>query len=102
MRSLTLLLLSALLGGGVTPPRASGDVPRITNEGAEIVLPDPMRQALQMAFPGFQHWPLPTYEPVLMRLYKITPHQTPFAVIGDFNGDGIQDIVLAGYTAENR
>ena len=73
-----------------------------------LVLPPAMKAALVSFDPTFRPWTLRDYLPEVWRrpcrptpgcelyLYRLTPRQAPFAVIGDFNGDHVLDVVVDG------
>ena len=84
---------------------ASGEVlgeagPTIRQEGTrfELILPSSMRTALQAELPGFVAWRLENYTSDVRQGYAVTMRQAPWAVVGDFNGDGYSDAVVAGHT----
>ena len=56
-----------------------------------------MQRALDTIVPGFQLWDSTAYAPEVLHYYRPTRRQQPWAVIGDFNGDGIRDIMLDGH-----
>lgn len=103
----TLLLLLTLALGVQT---ARADSPRIEKRAGEpiLVLTAPMNAALRAFDPEFRVRRLSDYPPYLWRpacteapdcarsLYQIKPREALFAVIGDFNGDGVLDAVLDG------
>src|SRR4030095_573924 len=60
------------------------------------------REAIRTYDPGFQVRKQANYLPSLVKMYSFSDHQAPFAVIGDFNGDGSKDVVLQGYDKSNE
>jgi hypothetical protein len=60
-------------------------------------LPAPFERALLDAVPGFQSWTLADYWKDIRTGYGFTMRQAPWAVIGDFNGDGWCDLVVDGH-----
>jgi hypothetical protein len=73
---------------------------RLDASGPELQLPASFRDALARAAPGFVTWQLPDYTPDIRTGYTVTVRQTPWAVVGDFDADGNQDLVVEGHTAE--
>jgi hypothetical protein len=83
---------------------------QITTRSSEplLVLPETMAVVLQRFDPEFHPRRLKDYPPFLWRrpcspvpdctrfLYRPDARQAPFAVIGDFNGDRILDVVIDG------
>jgi hypothetical protein len=77
-----------------------------------LVLTAAMKAALQSFDPEFKVRTLQQYPEFLWRrpcrpmpscaeqLYRITGRQAPFAVVGDFNGDRILDVVVDGDNAK--
>lgn len=104
-RSLLLARGQLWLGGSggvrqIAPPHL---IPTIARAGGThvILLPDIMRVALRRYDPAFTPCPDDHFPPSLLRGYQFTNHQAPFAVIGDFNGDGRQDVALQGHAGKN-
>ncbi|MGV8118622.1 MAG: hypothetical protein AB2L14_02550 [Candidatus Xenobiia bacterium LiM19] len=62
-----------------------------------IYLTDDMTCVLNDYDIEFTHWRPGDYIAQTARAYRYTPYQAPFAVIGDFNGDGIPDAVIDGH-----
>ena len=87
-------LIAVLLGSNVW----AGPCPRITHTktGYRLLIPSSFEKALQVADPGFTPWKLPDYSPDIQKEYCMTSRQAPWAVIGDFNGDGWCDLVIDG------
>ena len=96
MRSLVLLLLFSLCMSQVY---ARNHAPYIATKGGEhaLVLPSAMRQALHGYDSHFTVWQQHDYLPEILKTFRFTSRQAPFAVIGDFNGDGRTDVVLQGH-----
>lgn len=59
-------------------------------------LPTAMEDALDRYNRDFEPWTLSDYRGVVD--YEPSPRQVPWAVIGDFNGDGRPDLAVAGRT----
>ncbi len=83
---------------GGTPLSARGPVIRQLDSLAfRVILPAPMAQLLADSVPGFEPWPLAHYDRDLRAWYVVSHRSAPSAVIGDFNGDGVQDLVMEGH-----
>ena len=61
-----------------------------------VDLPPAMEDALDRYNRDFDAWTVEDYRGVTD--YQPSPRQVPWAVIGDFNGDGREDVALAGRT----
>ncbi len=82
-------------GGSVPTP---GPVIEILDGGAyRAVLPPAMRQLLNDSSPGFEPWPISHYTSDVRGWYVVTHRSAPSSVVGDFNGDGVQDLVTEGH-----
>lgn len=68
-----------------------------------LQLSDKIQEILTNYNPRFKAWTFGDYAQscVGAQFYQCTEKQTPFAVIGDFNGDTIPDLTLMGHTAAN-
>ena len=55
-----------------------------------------MERTLRAFDPGFKAWEQSDYSVADIRRYPFSLQSTPSAVVGDFNGDGRLDAVLAG------
>lgn len=73
--------------------------PAIVQVGAEyeLVLPETMATAIQEAVPGFRTETLASYDADIQKYYKCTSRQAPWAVVGDFDGDGMEDLIVDGH-----
>jgi hypothetical protein len=74
-------------------------VPRIDTKGPEpvLVLPDAMAQALKTFDPDFKPRRFADYPSWIRQdKAKLSAVQAPFAVVGDFNGDKVLDVVIDG------
>ncbi|TMB24260.1 MAG: hypothetical protein E6J59_00585 [Deltaproteobacteria bacterium] len=93
-----LILAIPTLAAAMEQPSvvASGE-PRVELIGHEhiVVLPKPMKKALDRFNPKFTVWRERDYCSWYAK--ECTTRQTPFAVIGDFNGDGVLDVALHGH-----
>lgn len=58
-------------------------------------------QAVRDYNPEFQIRRQQDYLPSLVQWYEFTNHQAPFAVTGDFNGDGREDAALQGHDKDS-
>ncbi|MFQ5792598.1 MAG: hypothetical protein ACE5JI_19170 [Acidobacteriota bacterium] len=64
-------------------------------------MPEKMQSALTNFNATFVPWKQSQYWPSGIADYPFSEKQAPFAVVGDFNGDGIFDVVLVGHDARN-
>lgn len=80
--------------------------PRVEME-YKITLSSAMGSALKVYDPEFEIWSAQNFHPMLRGLYEyksfepwrsFLAYQTPSAVIGDFNGDDIPDVILLGHS----
>jgi hypothetical protein len=62
-----------------------------------LFLPLPMAKLLEDSAPGFELWPWQHYDRDVRTVYVISHRTAPSAIIGDFNGDGVQDVVMEGH-----
>ncbi len=67
--------------------------------GWEMRIPLTMRRALERAVPGFRPWTVADYAEDIRRDYCFTMRETPWAIAGDFDGDGACDLVIDGHDA---
>jgi hypothetical protein len=56
-----------------------------------------MRRVLDSYAPGFRPWRLEDYGREGMEAWAGDPANALFAVVGDFNGDGVPDVALDGH-----
>ena len=94
---LSALLLGLTTSVCLSAPEIYGPVIAASKDGFELVLPRELSSAIQKAVPGFQTRTLSSYHSDVQKYYRFTSRQAPWAVIGDFNGDGRQDVVLDGH-----
>lgn len=75
---------------------AQSDNLTLSRKGGRIILniPVEMEAAIQKSVPGFRHWKFNDYLPRIKIEFK--GNESPFAVIGDFNHDGVADAILDG------
>ena len=80
-------------------PEMSGDIALIRKKGsrAELYLPPRMRSSLASFDSDFTIWGLSDYNALLLGWYPYSETNLPFVVLGDFNGDTKQDVVLHGH-----
>lgn len=76
-----------------TPPTISGDV-------KDKPLPNAATVALAAYDPGFHTWALAAYPPEKLTQYPYSAESMPYAVSGDYNGDGKEDMILAGHNKD--
>ena len=69
--------------------------------GHILYLTKEQREAIKAYNSAFQIRREADYLPTLLKEYIFSNHQLPFAVVGDFNGDGRNDVVLQGYDKTN-
>jgi hypothetical protein len=62
----------------------------------KIILSSAIKNAVTVYDPDFVLWEQSDYRAENIRTYQFSLQSTPSAVIGDFNGDGKTDAVLAG------
>lgn len=88
---MSLLLLAALL---------AGEPAKITLRGSThaLVLSVPMLHALDQWDPTFRPWEERDYQPLIIRFYKFSAFEAPFAIFGDYNGDALIDVAIDGRT----
>lgn len=96
----------------VSPPQ-SGGVPSVqakavptptlntpslsSEEVKEKTLPAPIVGALTAYDPEFHIWTLAAYPPEKLAGYPYSAKSMPYAISGDYNGDGMEDMILAGH-----
>ncbi|HOO56184.1 MAG TPA: hypothetical protein PLN69_05125 [bacterium] len=92
-RSILLLIVFVLISGQIRC-LASGSGPVITYT---VNLTESMKTALEAFDPDFRIWEQADFAPEMLdHAYEFSLKQFPSAVIGDFNNDGIIDVVLFG------
>lgn len=100
-RVIPAILLTAALSTGcvaetTTKDDVLGPVIRASGTSHQLVLPAAHRKAIGRAVPGFEPWKLETYSADIRQMYDFTGRQVPWAVVGDFDGDGSLDAVVDG------
>ncbi len=66
----------------------------------QIVLPEQIKNVLASYDPSFKIFKQENYGEMLIKIYSFSENQTPFAVVGDFNGDSKKDVILNGHTQD--
>jgi hypothetical protein len=93
--------LLALLAGGCVDAHSPADTARASTASSLSRAPAAdsvvvrARAALAAARPGFREWPPSAYAPVLRD--SAVPSATTGPLVGDFDGDGMPDVVFDGY-----
>lgn len=96
--SLRVLGLCGVFLLSATEGFSSQEGPRFVFQDGQytVILPEPMKAALRQYDPSFTPFTYRDYHPDIFQTYDFNKKQSLFAVIGDFNGDGIQDVALHG------
>lgn len=95
---ITIAVLSLFITGVIPPAFAGDKTPRIDWKYT-IVLTSAMQKALKDYDPDFRIWEPDDFHPALYdNAIRIFPWQSLSVVFGDFNGDGILDAALGGYS----
>ena len=68
----------------------------------DLELSEAMRQALNKYFPGLILWRISDYPAAQLKGYPYEEKSLPYVVMGDFNGDGIEDAAIAGHNRESN
>lgn len=68
----------------------------------EIDIPEPMREALKKWNPDFVLWRSTEYSPYLCLNITTSPTLALNAGLGDFNDDGLQDVVVVGHNNQSE
>ncbi|PIS46577.1 MAG: hypothetical protein COT17_07995 [Elusimicrobia bacterium CG08_land_8_20_14_0_20_51_18] len=63
----------------------------------DLELSAPMAEVLAVYDPDFLRWSLSDYPPEKLKYYPYSSKSLPYVVLGDYNGDGIEDVVLTGH-----
>lgn len=69
----------------------------IDGDNSILLLPDITKQALYAYEPDFKFYKMKDYEEIISSTYQINENQLPWAIIGDFNGDEINDLLIDGH-----
>ena len=102
MRAILIPIVVAGLVANVTRSECAirGPVIAPSRGGFVLLLPPEMAAAVQRAVPGLQTETLLSYHADVQKYYPFTSRQAPWAVVGDFDGDGGQDVVLDGHAGD--
>lgn len=82
------------------PTPALNSYPLSPEDVKDITLPDVIVKALAAYDPEFYIWTLVAYPPEKLTQYPYSAKSMPYAVFGDYNGDGREDMVLAGHNKD--
>ena len=98
MKSIWLSFLGLLIFAILISQRAysQDNGPTITYQRT-ISLPEKMQKALDEYNSNFKSWDIGDYLPDIVHDYRFTSRQALSTVIGDFNGDAINDIIMDGH-----
>ena len=93
----TLMMVAILFGAG-SANAAGQREPHLKGKGADMVLvmPDSVKAAIEKVAPGFQPWRWQDYLPWVREGWDMK--NVPYAVVADFNNDGVNDLVVDGHT----
>jgi len=82
------------------PTTALNSYPLSPEDVKDKTLPDVIVKALAAYDPEFYIWTLVAYPPEKLTQYPYSAKSMPYAVSGDYNGDGKEDMVLAGHNKD--
>lgn len=86
-----------------TPAPEPQKVYQLDPEYIEDMKPSPqMTEALSKYSPDFVMWKMEDYPPEKIKYYPYSDKSLPYAVKGDFNGDGIEDMAVAGHDKDSN
>src|SRR5262245_33802554 len=90
-----LLLLSVVASASRKPqPRFKG-----AGSGIKLLMSREVKKAIEQIAPDFTTRRMDDYLPRVREQFRNKDlHQAPFAVISDFNLDGLDDLAVDGYT----
>lgn len=83
-------------------PASYPDLPRVETDGSEVRLrlPPTMTDVLDRVLPGFRPTRLDEIAGWMVSNYRLSCYQAPSAVVGDFNGDGLDDLAAFGFVGD--
>lgn len=67
-----------------------------------MALSEPVRNAIKKFDSGFKMWEIEDFSDEQSRNYPYSAKALPYAIKGDYNSDGIEDIVLSGRNYEGN
>ncbi len=98
-RVLLIATIALFCPHGIVLDFGADEGPSISTAGGERVLnlSKEQKSAIRSYNQDFQIRKQADYLPSLLKQYTFSNRQLPFAVIGDFNGDGKNDVALQGH-----
>lgn len=94
------MALSVMMGPAATEPQVAHP---LDPKYIEALRPSPeMAAALEKYSPDFITWKIEDYPPERIRNYPYSDKSLPYAVKGDFNGDGSEDMAVAGHDKDSN
>jgi hypothetical protein len=82
---------------GSEPALSNGPLVELVDSVYRLVLPKTMVDLLRDSIPSFKPWTIDHYSMEIRDVYLFSHREAPWAVIGDFTGDGIVDVVVDGH-----
>jgi hypothetical protein len=82
--------------------RAQVDQPTIKFDRPKLVLGKSAEEALKKYDPKFKVWTEQDFAPSVLKYYTFSSRQMPWTVVGDFNGDDTNDVVMLGANDSNH
>lgn len=67
-----------------------------------MALTEQMKAAIEKFDRGFRMWDIADFSEKQIRNYPYSEKSLPYAIKGDYNGDGIEDIVVSGWNLEGN
>ncbi len=98
----TIVLVPSVELGSQPSRRDREPRPTIANSRGEwrVDLPPRVEDAIRRYDRDFEPWSSDDYRGVDLGPYERSSRQVPWAVVGDFNGDGLMDVAIAGRTED--